>query len=68
MFFTVEGAIRLVFISEIFEKNHFVLEVQSQKAFFFHVKLEVTTYNVMSTKHIFFVFTTEFKVVFTYFK
>ena len=35
MFFTVEGAIRLVFISEIFEKNHFVLEVQSQKAFFF---------------------------------
>jgi hypothetical protein len=34
---------------------------------FFHVQPEDTTYNVMSTRH-FFVFSTEFKVVLTYFK
>jgi len=68
VFFTVEGAIMLVFTSEIFDKTTLFWKCNHSSPFFFHVQQEVTMYNVMSTRHIFFLFTTEFKVVLTYFK
>lgn len=68
VFVAVEEAIMLVFTSEIFQKITQFWKRNHSRPFFFHVEPEDTTYNAMSTRHIFFVFTTEFKVVLACFK